>query len=72
MQIIKKIEKCIWIVRDGSNNSFWAYTPCNPGFNYLSKIKSKDEIKSAYDGRVCPICGKMIKTDLKLIEDEEV
>lgn len=65
-------ESCRWVVRDGNNNTYWAYTTCNPGFNYLSKVHSKDGIIPCYDKRLCPICGKKIKIDLKLIEDEVV
>lgn len=68
---------CNWIVRDGTNNTFWAYTPCKRGFNYLSRIGKVEQIKPFYDGRQCPICGKSIVcnidlvTEVKLPESEE-
>ena len=58
---------CKWIVREGTNNSFWAYTPCKRGFNYLSKISKASEIKKAYNERVCPICGNKIVCNMELI-----
>ena len=60
---------CKWTVRPGTNNSFWAFTPCKRGFNYLSKVKTIDAIKDAYDGRLCPICGKNIEINMSLLED---
>jgi len=60
--------RCKWIVRSGTNDTFWAYTPCKSGFNYLSKVKKAEQIKAAYDGRACPICGKAIECDTYLIE----
>jgi len=63
--------KCRWIVREGTNNSLWAATTCLLGFNYLSKVRNANQIKSVYDGRLCPICGKPIEIDMKLIESEE-
>ena len=58
---------CNWIVREGWNNSFWAFTPCKRGFNYLSKINKASEIEKAYNGRLCPICGNTIKCNVELI-----
>ena len=59
---------CKWVIRNGTNNSFWALTPCKRGFNYLSKIKRKEEIKSTYDGRLCPICGKIIECNTEIVD----
>lgn len=60
---------CKWIVRPGTNNTFWAYTPCKKGFNYLSRVSKKEDIKPFYDNRSCPICGKKIKCDLYLVSE---
>ena len=38
-------EICKWKVREGTNNSFFAYTPCKPGFNYLSRSNNLESIK---------------------------
>jgi len=62
---------CRWIVRPGTLNTFWAYTPCKKGFNYLSKVHKAEHIKDAYDGRLCPICGKLIECDLWLVTESE-
>ena len=61
--------KCKWTVREGTNNSFWAYTPCQRGFNYLSKVTKAESIKPCYDGRLCPICGKPIECNTELIDE---
>ena len=61
---------CKWIVREGTNNTLWAFTPCKRGFNYLSRVKSEEEVKPAYDGRRCPICGKPIECNTDLVEKE--
>ena len=62
-------EKCNWVVRPGTQNTFWAYTPCRRGFNYLSKVHKASYIKSSYEGRMCPICGKTIQCNLELVEE---
>ena len=59
---------CKWVVRPGTNNSFFAFTPCKKGFNYLSKVKTVDAIKDVYEGRQCPICGKSIEIVMDLLE----
>lgn len=64
------MKTCKWVVRPGSNNTYWAYTPCKSGFNYLSKINKVDEIEETYNGRRCPICGKSIVCNMKLVENE--
>ena len=61
--------KCKWTVREGTYDTFWAYTPCKSGFNYLSKIHKADQIKSTYDGRLCPICGNSIECNTELLEE---
>lgn len=61
-------EQCTWIVREGKHNTFWAFTPCKKGFNYLSRISNAESIKKAYDGRICPICGKKIICNIELVE----
>ena len=60
---------CKWIVREGRNNSYWAFTPCQKGFNYLSRISKVDEIEKAYNGRVCPICGNKIVCNMELVRE---
>lgn len=60
--------ECEWTVRPGTNDTFWASTPCKPGFNYLSKVKKAESIKDVYEGRQCPICGGSIKIDMSLME----
>lgn len=64
--------KCKWIIRPGTYNTFWAYTSCKPGYNYLSKINSTKDIEPAYNGRLCPICNKPIECDVELLKDEIV
>ena len=66
------MNKCKWTVRDGTNNTFWAFTPCEKGFNYLSKVNKLEQIKPTYDGRICPICGKQIECDTWLVENEVI
>ena len=63
------MEVCNWIVREGYHNTFWAFTPCKRGFNYLSKVSKVTEIKETYNGRVCPICGNTIICNMELVED---
>ena len=63
-------EKCVWKIRSGTNNSFWAYTPCKPGFNYLSKISKPEDIIEVYNNKKCPICEKAIECNIELIKDE--
>lgn len=58
---------CKWVVREGTNNTFWAYTTCKPGFNYLSRIHEAKDIIPAYNGRLCPICGKKIVINDELV-----
>ena len=62
---------CKWIVRDGTNNSFWALTTCQRGFNYLSKVSNARQIKPIYDGRLCPICGNPIECNVELVEGSD-
>ena len=52
---------CKWTVRPGVGNTLWAFTPCERGFNYLSKVKDIEDVKPAYDNRICPICGNVIE-----------
>lgn len=67
---VKNISKCKWTIRPGINNSYWAFTPCNPGFNYISRVSRPEDIKPFYDNRRCPICGKPIECNIELIKDE--
>ena len=62
-------KKCKWTIREGTCNTFWAFTPCNPGFNYLSKINKAEDIKPTYDNRLCPICNKPIECNTELLND---
>ena len=59
--------KCTWVLREGTNDSLFAYTTCKPGFNYLSRSQKKEMVKMMYDGRLCPICYRPIH----IKEDEE-
>lgn len=61
------METCKWVVREGTHNTFWAFTPCKNGFNYLSKVHKASEIKDAYNGRLCPICGNVIDINVELV-----
>ncbi len=63
-------EICKWKIREGTNNSFFAYTPCEPGFNYLSRSNNLESIKRIYNNTICPICGKVVKLDTSLVEEE--
>lgn len=60
---------CKWVVRPGKCDTFWAYTTCKSGFNYLSRISRAADIKAMYDGRLCPICGGIIKCNTELVEN---
>lgn len=62
---------CKWIVREGTCDTFWAFTPCQRGFNYLSKIHMAEQIKPTYDGRQCPICKKPIECNIELVVESE-
>ena len=67
------MDRCRWIIREGKGFRFWARTTCTErGFNPLSKISKIDNIKSEYDGRLCPICGKPIECDTTLVEGFEI
>lgn len=61
---------CKWVVRPGNNNSLWAHTPCKHGFNPLTKVHRLSDVEDAYNGRLCPICGRTIKIDMSLMKDE--
>ena len=61
-------KECNWVIRPGTVNSFWAFTPCKPGFNYLEKFNKPEGIAEYYNGRLCPICGGVIKCNTELIE----
>lgn len=61
-------KQCKWVVRPGTEGTYWAYTPCKKGFNYLSKAKTVDDIKTQYENRICPICGGNIHLNLELVE----
>lgn len=66
------MKECIWEYRPGTDDSHFAFTPCSPGFNFLSKIgKEKPSVGVAdiYNGRICPICGKIIKMSYKVIKE---
>lgn len=63
--------KCKWVVRPGHCNTYWAFTPCKKGFNYLSRISRAEDIRDAYNGRICPICGKIIECNLELVLEED-
>lgn len=67
------MDKCIWVYRPGTDNSHFAFTPCKPGFNFLSRLPySKPYIGVAdhYNGYNCPICGKKIQMDYSTINSE--
>lgn len=66
------MSKCRWVVREGTSDSYWAFTPCKKGFNYLSKVNRVEEIETAYEGRECPICGKSIYIVLDLVKGGNV
>lgn len=61
------MDKCIWRYRPGTKEGVhYAFTPCNPGFNFLSKIIDEKQaigVVDCYNGRKCPICGKPIEVD---------
>ena len=63
------MDKCKWTIREGTNNTFWAWTPCKAGFNYLSKINKTEDIKPIYDNRECPICKRPIVCNTELLND---
>lgn len=67
--MLEQLTTCRWTVRPGTSSTFWAHTPCKPGFNYLSKVNNAGQIESAYGGRLCPICGKKIELNLELLQD---
>lgn len=55
---------CKWVIRPGNHDSLWAFTPCKTGYNPLTKVNRVSEVEDAYNGRLCPICGRTIKIDL--------
>jgi hypothetical protein len=66
-------EKCIWKYRPGTNDSHFAFTPCRPGFNFLSKLSNSKPyvgVADYYNGYRCPICDKVIQMDYRNIEKE--
>ena len=66
------LKECVWVYRPGTDGSHWAYTPCQPGFNYLSKIARSEPlvgVADAYVGRICPICGGKIRMDYVTIKE---
>lgn len=68
------MNECVWAYCPGTERSHWAYTPCRPGYNYLSKIspcKPYVGVADWYTGRMCPICGKNIRMDYARIVMEE-
>jgi len=62
---------CKWVVRPGTHNTYWAFTPCKKGFSPLTRINKVDEIEKAYNGRLCPICGNKIVCNMYLVEEQE-
>ena len=60
---------CKWVVRERTNNSYWAFAPCKPGFNYLSKTHRVDEIEEVYNEHICPICGNKIVCNMELVRE---
>ena len=62
------MDKCKWTIRPGTAGALFAYTPCKPGFNYLSKVKKVENIKLVYENKECPICGKSIECDTKYFD----
>ena len=58
-------QQCVWIYRNGTNNSHWAKPSCGkPGeYNFLSKIYPSEPavgVADWYNGKACPRCGKEI------------
>ena len=64
------MNECIWVIKPGVNDTFWAYTPCKPGHNYLSRADKVKDIKEYYDGRYCPICHGIIRCNTYLVEED--
>ena len=67
------MDECIWEYRPGLNGTHFAYTPCQPGLNFLSRLgacKPYVGVANFYNGQTCPICGKRIQMDYKLIKEE--
>lgn len=64
------MNKCKWTIRPGTNDTFFAFTPCKKGFNYLSKVNKSDDIEATYNGKICPICGKTIICNMEIIKEE--
>ena len=62
---------CKWTISLGTNNSLWTYTPCKRGFNYLSRVYTIEQVKPAYDGYECSICGKPIECNTVLVVESE-
>ena len=62
---------CNWIYREGiRENTHFAYTPCDPGFNFLSKCgrMAPLEVCETYTGTQCPICGRPVKMSFECIK----
>jgi len=65
------MSECKWTIRPGTKNgTFFAFTPCKKGFNYLSKVNKSDDIEATYNGKRCPICGKTIICNMEIIKEE--
>ncbi len=63
---------CKWIYRPGTGNSHWAFTPCRPGFNPLTRISNSAPVDGCadwYNNRMCPICNKPIQMDYALVKE---
>lgn len=62
---------CRWIYRPGAYESHWARTDCSKYMNYLSKVPACEPyvgVADYYNNKKCPLCGKAIKMDYRLIE----
>ena len=48
----KEEKECNWSIMPGTNNSFWGFTPCKPGYNYLPNSNKLEDIVEYYNGRL--------------------
>lgn len=65
--------KCKWFYRPGVNKGdHFAITSCDRGSKYLSKLIGEPQVYGVadwYNGKMCPVCGKAIEMDYRVLED---
>ena len=65
--------ECRWIYRPGTYNSHFAFATCDKENKYLSKLPECEPyigVADVYNGQNCPSCGKRIRMDYLIIEED--